>query len=110
MPRPQGHPLNVAAWDDVLKFRGMSLTRVSERSGIARGTLSYLLASPKPAQERGKRPVRPRASDETVVRIAEVLRVDPMTLFPTYGTNRPFRPPVDFDAGAEDDEPDAEAA
>lgn len=71
MARPSGHQLNPAAWDDVLRLTGLSLTQVAERSEVARPTLSSLLGG------------HHKASVPMTSRIAAALGVRPETLFPT---------------------------
>lgn len=75
MPRPAGHKLNRAAWDDFLKVRGLSLTDVSKRAEIPRPTLSSLLGGFHSASV-------PKAH-----RIAAALDCNPQTLFPTLGAD-----------------------
>lgn len=71
MARPTGHRLSPAAWDDLLRLTGISLTQVAERSGIPRPTLSSLLGG------------HHRASVPMAHKLAEALGCSPQTLFPT---------------------------
>lgn len=73
MARPRGHKLNRAAWDDLLKIRGLTLTEVAERAEIPRPTLSSLLGG------------HHAASVPNCHRIAAALDCNPQTLFPTLG-------------------------
>lgn len=71
MPRPNGHSLNRAAWDDVLRLSGLSLTQVAELSDVPRPTLSLLRS--------GKN----KASVPVAHKIATAIGVSPATLFPS---------------------------
>lgn len=71
MARPAGHRLNRAAWEDVLRLTGLSLTRIAELSEVPRPTLSALLGGHN------------RASVPMAHRIATAIGVQPGTLFPT---------------------------
>ncbi|QXC59362.1 helix-turn-helix domain-containing protein [Aquihabitans sp. G128] len=71
MARPAGHPLNRAAWEDVLRLAGLSLTQVAEMSEVPRATLSGLLGG------------HHKASVPMAHRIAGCIPVQPATLFPS---------------------------
>jgi transcriptional regulator with XRE-family HTH domain len=71
MARPAGHKLNRAAWEDMLRLTGLSLTQVAERAEVARPTLSTLLGG------------RHGASVPMAHRIAAAVGCHPQTLFPT---------------------------
>lgn len=71
MARPAGHHLNRSAWDDVLRYTGLSLTQVAERSEVPRSTLSSLLGG------------HHSASVPTAHRIATAIGCNPGTLFPS---------------------------
>lgn len=71
MARPTGHRLSPAAWDDLLRLTGRSLTQVAELSGIPRPTLSSLLGG-----HHG-------ASVPMAHKLAAALGCNPQTLFPT---------------------------
>ncbi len=71
MARPAGHQLNRAAWEDVLKLAGLSLTQVAELSEVPRATLSGLLGG------------HHKASVPMAHRVATAIGVQPATLFPT---------------------------
>lgn len=71
MPRPSGHQLNRAAWEDVLRLTGLSLTQVADMAEVARPTLSSLLGG------------HHKASVPAAHRIAKAVGVQPATLFPT---------------------------
>lgn len=71
MARPQGHRLSPAAWDDLLRLSGLSLTQIAERSEIPRPTLSSLLGG------------HHRASVPMCHRLADAIGCHPQTLFPT---------------------------
>ena len=68
--RPAGYALNRAAWEDVLRLTGTSLTQVAEMSEVPRPTLSSLLGG------------HHRASVPMAHRIASALGCRPETLFP----------------------------
>lgn len=74
MARPSGHPLNRAAWEDVLTLKGLSLTQVAELADIPRPTLSALLGGFN------------KASVPAAHRIAAALGVQVATLFPSIAT------------------------
>lgn len=71
MARPSGHPLSPKAFGDALRWTGLSLTEVAERSGIPRATVSSLLGGFH------------RASVPNCHRLAATIGCDPETLFPT---------------------------
>lgn len=71
MARPAGHPLNRAAWEDVLALKGLTLTQVAELAEIPRPTLSGLLGG------------HHKAAVPMAHRIAGAIGVQPATLFPT---------------------------
>jgi plasmid maintenance system antidote protein VapI len=71
MARPAGHALNRAAWDDLLRLTGLSLTQVAERAEVPRPTLSSLLGG------------HHKASVPMAHRIAAAIGCHPGTLFPT---------------------------
>lgn len=73
MARPAGNTLNRWAWDDLLRFTGLTLTDVAERAEIPRATLSGLVGG------------HHRASLPVAHRIARVLDVHPGTLFEGLG-------------------------
>lgn len=70
MARPAGYLLSGLAWEDALKWRGLSLTEVAERADIPRPTLSSLLGGYH------------KASAPTAHRLAAALDVHAVTLFP----------------------------
>ena len=74
MARPPGHKLNRAAFEDLLKIRGLSITELHERTEIPRATISSLLGG------------HHAASVPTAHRIALGLDCHPQTLFPTLGS------------------------
>lgn len=74
MSRPQGHQLNRAAWEDILKLTGLSLTQVADMAEVPRPTVSSLLGG------------HHKASVPTAHRIATAVKVQPATLFPTLAT------------------------
>ena len=71
MARPAGHLLNRAAWEDVLRLQGLSLTQVADMAEVPRPTLSSLLGG------------HHKASVPTAHRIAKAVDCNPQTLFPT---------------------------
>lgn len=71
MARPAGHKLNRAAFDDMLKIRGLSITELADRTEIPRPTISSLLGG------------HHAASVPTAHRLALAFDCDPRTLFPT---------------------------
>lgn len=71
VPRPTGHELSRAAWEDVLRMSGLSLTQVAERAEIPRATLSSLLGG------------HHKASVPIAHRIAKAAGCHPATLFPS---------------------------
>lgn len=71
MPRPAGHKLNRAAFDDVLRLTGRSLTEIARLSGVPRATISSLYGGFH------------RASVPTTHKIARAAECHPQTLFPT---------------------------
>ncbi len=71
MSRPSGYPLNRAAWDDILRLTGLSLTQVAELSEVPRPTLSSLLGG------------HHKASVPMAHRIATAIGCQPATLFPS---------------------------
>lgn len=71
MARPKGHRLSPKAWDDVLRFKGDTLTAVADRADIPRATVSGLVGGFH------------RASVPTAHKLANALGCDPETLFPT---------------------------
>lgn len=71
MARPRGYRLNSQAWEDVLRWRGLSLTQVAERANIGRPTISGLVGG------------FARASLPMAHKLATALDVHPETLFPT---------------------------
>jgi transcriptional regulator with XRE-family HTH domain len=73
MGRPAGHRLNRAAWEDLLRIKGLTLTQVAELSDVNRATLSSLLGG-----HHG-------ASTPAAHRIAAAIGVQPATLFPSLG-------------------------
>lgn len=73
MGRPAGHRLNRAAWDDLLRLTGTTLTEIAERAEVARPTLSSLLGG-----HHG-------ASTPMAHKIAAAVGCHPATLFPTLG-------------------------
>lgn len=73
MARPAGHPLNRAAWDDMLRLTGLSLTQVSELSEIPRATISGLYGG------------HHKASTPMAHRVAAAIGCHPGTLFPSLG-------------------------
>lgn len=73
MARPAGHKLNRAAFEDMLKIRGLNITELHERTDIPRATISSLLGG------------HHSASVPTAHRIAAGLDCNPQTLFPTLG-------------------------
>lgn len=75
MPRPAGHPLNRAAWDDVLRLTGRSLTQVADLADVPRPTLSSLLGG------------HHKASVPMAHRIAAAVGCHPETLFPTLAAS-----------------------
>lgn len=70
MPRPSGFTLNRAAWDDVLRLSGLTLTEVAKLADVPRATLSSLLGG------------HHRASVPMAHRIATAIGCRPETLFP----------------------------
>jgi len=74
MARPAGHRLSVAAWDDLTRLTGHSLTQIAERSDVPRPTLSSLLGG------------HHRASVPMAHRIAAAVGCHPATLFPSLAT------------------------
>jgi plasmid maintenance system antidote protein VapI len=75
MARPAGHLLNRAAWDDLLRLKGLSLTEVADKAEVPRSTLSSLLGG------------HHRASVPMAHRIAAAVDCHPETLFPTLSTS-----------------------
>lgn len=75
MARPAGHALNRWAWDDLLRFTGLTLTEVAERSDVPRATLSGLVGG------------HHRASTPVAHRVALALDVHPGTLFEGLGAH-----------------------
>jgi plasmid maintenance system antidote protein VapI len=75
MARPAGHKLNRAAFEDMLKVRGLSITELHERTEIPRATISSLLGGFH------------AASIPTAHRLALGLDCQPQTLFPTLGSS-----------------------
>lgn len=71
MPRPAGHKLNRAAWDDVLRLTGRSLTEVAEFADIPRPTISSLVGG------------HHCASVPMAHRLATAVGCHPATLFPS---------------------------
>lgn len=71
MARPSGHLLSPKAFGDVLRYSGLSITQVAERSEIPRATVSSLLGGFH------------RASVPNCHRLAQAMGCDPETLFPT---------------------------
>lgn len=71
MARPKGHRLSPEAWDDILRLSGLSLTQVSERSGIPRPTVSSLLGG------------HHKASVPQAHRLADAVGCRAATLFPS---------------------------
>lgn len=78
MARPAGHRLSPTAWEDVLNLTGLSLSRVSEISGIPRPTISVYLGG------------HSKASVTAAKAIADALGVNPATIFPTLHPNFTF--------------------
>jgi transcriptional regulator with XRE-family HTH domain len=76
MARPAGHPLNRAAWEDLLSLKGLSLTQVAELAEVPRATLSGLLGGFH------------KSSVPMAHRIAAAIGCHPETLFPTLGPLR----------------------
>lgn len=73
MARPAGHALNRWAWDDLLRFTGLTLSAVADRADVPRATLSGLVGG------------HHRASKPVAHRLAVALDVHPGTLFPDLG-------------------------
>lgn len=71
MPRPAGHKLNRAAFDDVLRLAGLTLTGVASIADVPRATMSSLYGG-----YHG-------ASTTTAHRIAKAAGCHPATLFPS---------------------------
>lgn len=71
MARPAGHPLNRAAWEDLLKLKGLSLTDVADLAEIPRVTLSSLYGG------------HHAASVPMTAKLARALQVQAATLFPS---------------------------
>lgn len=71
MARPSGHKLSVRAWEDMLRYSGLSLTQVAERAGIPRATVSSLLGGFH------------NASVPIAHKLAAAVGCHPETLFPT---------------------------
>lgn len=69
--RPKGHRLNRAAFDDILRLTGLSLTQVAEAADVPRATVSALYGN-----HNG-------ASIPTAHAIARGAGCHPATLFPT---------------------------
>lgn len=74
MARPPGFTINRPAFDYALRVSGLSLTEVSRRADVPHSTLSRLT--------RGLI----TASGETARKVAAVFDVEPVALFPTFGT------------------------
>lgn len=70
MARPSGYELNRDAWDDMVRLNGTTLTKVANRTGIARPTLSSLA---------GK---HSNASRAVADKLADALACNVGTLFP----------------------------
>ena len=71
MGRPRGYRLSPPAWADALRYAGLTLSEVAERSGIPRPTLSSLLGG------------HHRATVTQARRIADTLGCRTETLFPS---------------------------
>lgn len=71
MPRPSGHPLNRAAWDDLVAIKGLSVTELAELADVPRSTISALIGGHN------------RASVTAAHRLAGALGVQVGTLFPS---------------------------
>lgn len=71
MARPSGHKLSAYAFEDMLRYSGLSLTQAAERAEIPRATVSSLLGG------------HHRASVPMAHRLAGALNCHPETLFPT---------------------------
>jgi plasmid maintenance system antidote protein VapI len=71
MARPRGHRLSPPAWEDALRFAGLTLTQTAACAGIPRATISSLVGG------------HHRATFREARKIAAALDCRPETLFPS---------------------------